>query len=116
MQYKTAFEVRPGEWQYATLSRRGGGPIGYCADHAPHATESEARECYSSYLRDAIRMDGHLADWTGCEAEGCDNPTKNYASTYGVSSACLCDGHNDRDMAIKVMGLDRPHGDVWGSI
>ena len=47
MQHHTAVEVDLGErgkgWHYATLSRRGGGPLGDCTNHPPHPTEAEAR-------------------------------------------------------------------------
>lgn len=106
-----------GGWHYVSLSDRGGYPLGYCAEHEPHATEVEARECYARYQRDNVRLDGKLGDWTGCVVDGCDKPTKNLADIRGdgYHSAALCDEHLTHEHAVKALHLDRPAGDAWVS-
>jgi len=117
MRHHTA--ARKGEdggWHYVSMSRQGGYPLGYCAEHEPHATEIQARECYSQYQRDNIRrLDDNMADWSGCRV--CDAPTKNVVDIRyeGFRSAPLCDEHRTQEHAIKVLGLDQPAGDAWVS-
>lgn len=107
-----------GGWHYVSLHRsRGGYPLGYCAEHEPHPTEEEARECYAQWQRDHVLLDGLWADWTGCQVGECDAPTKKHARIVGdgFRSASLCDRHLDLDHAIGVLGLDSPAGDSWVS-
>lgn len=117
---------RPEGWHYAQVWKTGGHQIGFCADHAPHPTEAEARECYSAYLRTQLREETY-GDWSGCEAsvtrtdQGsqalvCDTPTKK-GITYsgGFRGAALCDRHRTDEQAIVVLGLDQPAGDSFGS-
>ena len=114
MRHLTAVHIEGG-WHYASVSRRGGGPIGYCTEHAPHATEQEARECYSRYRRDNLRLDATLSDWTGCKADGCDEPTKDAATIWGdgFALAPLCKEHLVAHVAYEALGLNRPAGDAW---
>jgi hypothetical protein len=104
-------------WHFASTSSRGGHPIGYCAEHEPHATEWEARDCYAEWLRAHVHLDGQSSSWHGCQAKGCDEPTRRHA---GVTSdwthlANLCGEHLDLETAIVVMGLDMPASDSWQS-
>lgn len=113
--HTAARKSEDGGWHYVSLGRDGGYPLGYCADHEPHETEIQARECYSQYQRDNIRLDGKMADWSGCRA--CDAPTKNVADIRydGFRSEPLCDEHRTQERAVKVLGLDQPAGDAWRS-
>lgn len=115
MRHLTAVHI-DGGWRYASLGRRGGGPIGNCAGHL-HDTELEARECYAAYLREQVRLDrGNLRSWSGCKVEGCDRPTKNAAKVSGdYGLAPLCDEHLTHEVACEVLGLNRPAGDSWQS-
>jgi aspartokinase-like uncharacterized kinase len=117
MQRRTAHEIEGG-WVYAMVSRRGGGPLGYCRDHesTPHATEVEARECYARYLRDKLRGGG-TSSWTDCAAQSCPNPANHVWDVVGEwwRSAVLCDEHNDRDTAIATLRLNQAAGDSYGS-
>lgn len=121
---------RPEGWHYASVSRRGGHPIGYCREHPPHPTEADARDCYTAYQRDNVTLDQTLGDWTGCEARTrdhgttpdrdgilCDAPTKTAAHIRGegFQLAGLCAEHLTRDHAIVALHLDRPAGDAWVS-
>ena len=119
---KTAVEVdltdrgsRKG-WHYAQVWKSGGGPIGYCAEHEPHDTEREARECFSAWRRDNITLDGKWADWTGCQVEGCDVPTKTFAAVSGEYRALsLCEEHLTVEHATRLLGADEPAGNSMGS-
>ncbi len=118
MQHHTAHKLSDGSgWHYAATSRRGGRPLGYCAEHDPHATEAEARECYSRWLRDHIVFDEGTWSWSGCNAEGCDQPTRSAARVtgYDVNMATLCDQHLNAETAVKTLRLDAPAGDAWVS-
>lgn len=104
-----------GGWHYVTLGRRGGGAIGYCADHEPHATEAEARECYAQYQRDHMQMRAGSLRWTSCDVKGCDQPARNAAQSGGYNFAALCDEHYTAEHARDALGLNAPAGDSWES-
>lgn len=105
-----------GKWHYTTANRRTGvHPIGRCADHEPHGTEQEARECYAAYLRDKVTLREHCTNWVGCSVKDCDNPARNLAESGPWNSASLCDDHFTREDAIAALGLDRPAGDSMHS-
>jgi hypothetical protein len=101
-------------WHYVSASRRGGYPLGYCAEHSPHPTEVEARECYARWQRDHVRLDGRCS-WTSCSR--CPNPANRYAYVEGdgYTSAALCDQHLTLEPAVQAMHLDGPAGDAWQS-
>lgn len=102
-------------WHYAQLWKTGGGPIGYCAEHEPHPTEVEARDCYARYQREHVLLDAHLG-WTSCDAEGCTNPANKGARIPGsYSLAALCDEHLTMDDAYRALHVDGPAADSWGS-
>lgn len=107
---------KDGGWHYVSMSSRGGHPLGYCAEHEPHPTEAEARECYTAYQRDNVEPNGRWS-WGCCDVEGCDNPARDgwHVSDDGYSLAVLCSEHNNRDQAIIALGLNRPAGDAWQS-
>lgn len=101
-------------WHYAQLWKTGGGPIGFCAEHDPHPTEAEARECYAAYLRAQLR-EVQYGDWTGCRMDGCDTPTKAGYGCDGYHDEPLCDEHRTVENAVVVLALDKPAGDSMGS-
>lgn len=109
-----------GGWHYVSMNRRGGHPIGYCADHEPHATEVEARECYNQYLRDNVILNDGEWSWGGCdvrEPEKCPNPANRAATIKGdgFRMALLCPEHMTMDHALKALHLEGPAGDSWRS-
>ena len=106
-----------GGWHYVSLGSQGGYPLGYCAEHEPHATETEARECYAAWVRDSIEMDRRTTNWTDCEVPGCDQPTKGLAeyARDGYHAVSLCPAHMTREAVIELCGLDKPAGDAWKS-
>lgn len=91
-------------------------PVGYCAQHAPHPTEAEARECFAQYERDHVREQG-TTSWTNCMLKGCKNPARRRFGIEGdgYNLAVLCDDHATTENAIIVMHLDQPAGDAWFS-
>lgn len=115
-QLATAEGGEAGGWHYTTGNRRTGvHPIGYCAEHEPHATEQGARECYAQYLRDRIELRANAATWTRCMIEGCDNPGRNIADSGEWHTAVLCDDHFTREDAVTALHLDGPAGDSMHS-
>lgn len=98
-------------WQYVY----GGHPIGYCAEHEPHPTEVEARECYSRWQREHITLNHRASNWNSCRVKGCDNPARNIAEVEGDSytMTILCDEHFTTEHAIQALHLDEPAGDRW---
>lgn len=91
-------------------------PVGYCADHGPHASEVEARECFGQYQRDRVRPRG-TAQWTTCMLKGCDQPARTTFEIEGDGYAMtvLCETHATREHAIDAMNLRGPAGDAWFS-
>jgi hypothetical protein len=121
MRHLTAARLGDDGWHYVSLSRRGGYPLGYCSEHAPHPTEHEARECYNRWRRDQLRLDGK-AGWTNCQqrADGarCANPANQVAEVWGdggYTCAVLCPEHLTASIACEVLGLNGPAGDAWQS-
>jgi hypothetical protein len=121
MRTKTARHLADGSgWHYVNAGKAGGHPIGRCADHPPHPTEAEARECYGAYVReDTIKLDAYAVSWTSCEARPdgtrCANPAKSVA-TYGddgYGQVSLCPDHMTAEKVIAAAQLGGPAGDAW---
>lgn len=115
MRHHTAAKIGDG-YHFASLSRRGGYPLGYCAEHDPHATEAEARECFGRWLRDHVREFGKTS-WTNCMLKGCDAPAQRRFEVEGEGYrlAVLCDEHASISNAITVMHLEGAACDSWES-
>lgn len=116
MRHRTA--ARKGDvggWHYVDIGRDGGHPIGHCADHDPHPTESDARQCYARYQRDNIVLDATLGSWTSCAI--CGAPTKTAAKIRynGFNIAPLCVDHLSTEHAAAALGLGDTAGDSWQS-
>jgi hypothetical protein len=117
-------QLADGRWRYAAINSRGGGPIGYCADHQDegHATSAEACECYRSYLVDramehitgqpTLADDGSARELVRCEHEGCGALLTGHISLAGYRSAALCVDHRSREDVERVIG---PVGESWES-
>lgn len=114
MRHLTAVRIGSG-WRYASLSRRGGYPLGDCADHL-HDTEAEARECYSAFLRAHVKLDGKCS-WNRCSVRGCGNPANQTARVEGdgYRLAVLCPEHLTLEHAYEALHLNGPAGDAWES-
>lgn len=105
-----------GKWHYTTGNRRSGVyPIGYCAEHAPHDSEAEARECYGQYQRDRIELRENACSWAPCQIKDCDNPARNVAQSGGWHTAALCNDHFTKADAVAALHLDGPAGDSMHS-
>ena len=118
MNHQTAAELADHSgWHYVTRNRRTGThPIGYCRDHAPHATEQEARECYAKYVREnQIRLDGWTSS-TQSRCEVCGEWTQSAAQVGHVDLVHLCAKHLNNEGVLKARPhLSEPAGDGWGS-
>jgi hypothetical protein len=98
-------------------NKRGGTyVVGYCMDHAPHATAVEARECYGQFRRDNVIESG-LAGWTTCHVAGCASAAQNVWRIVGDGYALtvLCPEHSNREHAIDTLHLAGAAGDSWFS-
>ncbi len=126
MRHLRAVQVDLGEqgqgWHYASTSRRGGHPLGYCAEHPPHATEQEARVCYRLYQRAHVKIGGRNLSWTSCTArpygEKCPHPARDAAWVEGdgYALAPLCSEHLSYTHALVALHLDDDKaGDSWES-
>lgn len=117
MRHHTAHQLPEGGWHYASTHRRGGYPLGYCRDHEPHATEAEARECYSQWQRDHLVLNDGDWSWGNCEVKGCKNPANKAARIEGDAylAASLCPEHMTREHAIAALDIGGPAGDAWQS-
>lgn len=123
MRHKTAAQQgEGGGWHYVSMNRRGGYPLGYCAEHEPHPTEAEARECYGRYLREqTIRLYDGTCSWTSCHArpndQRCPNPTRGFASwgDDGYGMVPLCPEHMTVEHVIARARIAGPAGDAWVS-
>lgn len=117
MRHHTAAELVEGGFHFASVGKRGGYPLGDCANHDPHPTADDARRCYQAWRRSQVERQGQ-ASWTSCFVPGCDNPAR---QTWGVkgggySLAVLCADHDDLEHAIPALHLDGElAGDAWTS-
>ena len=118
MRHLTAASI-DGGFHYASLSSRGGYPLGHCAEHAPHATADDARRCYRVWEREHVVIDAQFRNWGDCSATGCEEPTKLGARLVdgdGFHIARLCAEHLTMPAAIAGLGLaDDLAGDSWVS-
>jgi hypothetical protein len=112
----TAVQIEGG-WHYASASSRGGHPLGYCAEHPPHASEQEARDCYGQWQRDHLRLDQGSWSWGGCDAKGCPNPANRAADIEGdgYQIAMLCPDHMTTEHAVAALHIAGAAGDAWRS-
>lgn len=120
-----AVEVDLGErgkgWHYASLGKRGGGPIGHCASHTPHPTEADARRCYRAYERTLVVLDpDRRSSWTDCFASPsgarCRAAANHMVQAGEYSIAVLCDDHFTLEHALVALHLDGDEaGDSWQS-
>jgi hypothetical protein len=107
MNYDQPRQLQNGRWHYTTHNRRVGTyAIGYCADHEPHATEDEARECYASYLlNERLRLDGQMEAYFPCQIDGCGALTNSVVSIDGwATSYRLCDEHRTKEQVAALYG------------
>lgn len=122
MNQETAAQTPDGQgWHYVSRNRRTGThPIGYCRDHVdqPHATETEARECYARYRREnLITFDEHdQPTLRRCEVPGCGEWSARSARVGGYDFVRLCPQHFDAVGVIAARPhLLKPAGDCWAS-
>lgn len=119
MRHLTAATIGEG-FHYASLSSRGGHPLGNCANHPPHPTADDARRCYREWERSRVALEPQVfRNWGDCAVDGCDQPTKSGArlNDYeGFNVARLCEAHLTLDHALVAMSLDGDlAGDAWVS-
>lgn len=98
MNYYEARKMKDGSgWQFTGRNKRPRPdgetwPVGYCADHEPHAERWEAEDCFRAYLLDGVQEESY-GDWTGCEI--CGDPTKKGLTSRPPlgTGYPLCDDH-----------------------
>jgi hypothetical protein len=95
-------------WHYTRMRDGRMWPIGYCRDHAPHASKDEAYVCYTRYLLDnELRLNGEMVNtWRRCLRPGCDALTNRYAQV-GLDMGPiyeLCDEHRTREYITALIG------------
>lgn len=103
MNYYDARQREDGSgWHYIKLNKRSGTrPVGYCADHPPHATEAEARECYRQYELDNAR-EGKLSDQM-LKCRVCGEYTEGFMEVGHTQMVVLCDVHRTREQLDKLI-------------
>lgn len=80
-------------------------PIGECANHAPHATEDEARACYAEVLRSQIQLTGRRPvpdTFDVCRVCGTDTDRFAWLATV-TNQAALCPEHMNVDVAAALL-------------
>lgn len=113
MQHRTAKETLDHRGFHMVVGQH---PVGYCAEHDPHPTELEARECFARYQREHV-VAGGKCSWSTCMVGDCKQPAENTwrIEGDGYALAVLCTDHNAAEHAIEVMHLNGPAGDSWFS-
>lgn len=88
-----------GRWHFTCRNRRlGTWPVGYCAEHEPHDSPTEARQCYRRWLLDRrLRLAGRMSGQARpCEV--CGEWTDRFAEVDHGSLWALCDEHRTREV------------------
>jgi hypothetical protein len=100
--------LRDGGWHYTRRNDDRIHPIGYCADHAPHETEQEARVCYRNYeLTERLRFQDDDPDadhLSRCNAPDCKAYTSGSAQIGAWRFWRLCAEHRTRETVEALYG------------
>ena len=107
MNYDQPRQHKDGGWHYTQMNDGRVWPIGYCAQHALHATEDEARRCYRDYeLGEMLDLDRTLGAYNPCEApQGCETLTNRAADIRPMGPLWrLCDEHRTKEVAAALYG------------
>lgn len=108
MNYDQPRQLKTGGWHYTSMNDGRVWAVGYCADHrgTPHATEDEARACYTRYLMEQrTQFDGTLGSYNPCEApSGCATLTNRCAVIDGWPKWRLCDEHRTPEIVAELHG------------
>jgi len=103
--YDQPRQLKTGGWHYTSMNDGRVRPAGYCAGHAPHATENDARRCWRDYqLNEQLNLDGTIGHWNPCEYPGCDTLTNRAASIGGWLRWLLCDTHRTKACCAELYG------------
>jgi hypothetical protein len=105
--YDQPRQLESGGWHYTTANRRVGTyPVGYCADHAPHETEDDARRCYRDYeLNERLRLDGgESGSWHRCQHPQCETLTNKIVQLGEWQIWLLCDEHRTKESVAELYG------------
>lgn len=107
MRHLTAAQRGEGGWHYVSASSEGGHPLGYCAEHEPHATEDEARACFRRWERDKIVRREDSYAWGTCRV--CKGPTRDAAEVhkpgFGPVPTLMCRTHTEPSEVYAAVGL-----------
>lgn len=105
MNYDQPRELKDGGWHYTSMNDGRIWPTGYCAGHAPHETEDDARRCYRDYeLNEQLHLGCTLGDWNPCEYPECETLTSRGVSIGGWIRWRLCDEHRTKDCCTELYG------------
>lgn len=87
-----------GFWHYASVSSRGGYPIGYCTRECTHATPEEAWEHMRQWMLDNLQEYEYSRVQYVCSVDGCEEWTQR---AYGVGGDYadhpMCEAHRNRE-------------------
>jgi hypothetical protein len=103
--YQARQRTSDGRWDYTNMNDGRVWPIGYCGGEGGghHATEMEARECYTKYLLDTrTNFDRKMQDQK-LRCEVCGEFTDGVAEV-GHASFVLCDQHRTREHSATLLG------------
>ena len=96
-------------WHYGV---EGGAAVGFCPEHPPHRTETEARLCFQVWVRSSLRS--VEVGYRKCDVPGCGAYTGCGVGVVSVGiDAALCPEHQSYAAATVALGLDRPAGDFY---
>jgi hypothetical protein len=98
-------------WHYTRMNDGQVWALGGCREHHDgHATEDEARDCYTRWLLDnRLFLDGRGGPDTlhRCQWEGCETFTDRIAQVNPADMTAmwfLCDDHRDREHVAALLG------------
>lgn len=106
-----------GPWHYASVSRRGSHPIGYCTYDCTHATAEEAHEHYRQWVLDHLVEEAYRNTKYVCAVKDCEEWTQfGLGNPDGYGGEALCDKHRNREaFEANFYPPDSPVRESWGS-
>ena len=105
MNYDEARPLADGAgWHWTTMNDGVVRAAASCVGEEAHSTREKAERHFYEYSLSLVQ-DGQI-DWTGCEVEGCDTPTKTTLGNAGMylffQRTALCEAHDSREFLQQV--------------
>lgn len=111
MNHYRARQLKDGGWHFTCMNDGRAWPVGYCAEHEPHATKEEACGCYRKWLLDNRLKLNCRDNHQQRKCKECGEWTSSYAMCE-TDIVFLCDKHMNRETFEKIVPV---FDEMWSS-